>query len=812
MNTQFISGRFKPALPILLILGTAGGLSYWYFANRVPPVPRRTLRIGFEPNPPFQIRTESGFSGIAVEIVDDAAKRAGLRLQWVQTGLSSEASFQKGLVDLWPLMADLPERRKYLHFSRPWLHSSHVLLLPPGTAMPDRNFSGRIALFKLPLHFRFAHEEFPEAQLLPLPDSQDVLKQVCSGAADAGFLEGRVAMTALRARPPECGSAMLRAQAIPGQAFNNGVASTFEAAGAAEALRREIDTQFRDGTLAVTMAKYSYYGLDDTWATYDLMEAVDRARWTAWGTGALAVALILALWQALSHRQRKQAERVLRESEERFRTMADTAPVMIWVAGPDKLLTFFNKTWLDFTGRTMEQELGNGWADGVHPEDKARCYESYCSAFDARRTFHLEHRLRRADGEYRRVLCTGVPRFERGAFAGYIGSDTDITDLRRAQEEDFGRQKLESLGVLTSGIAHDFNNLLGGILASTELMLTERADGSPLSEEELARIRTAAIRGGEIVRQLMIYGGEQNQALEPVDISRLVGEMLQLLKVSISKRAELRVRLPERLPAVRANAAQIRQVVLNLVVNASEALEGKSGNVDVSTARIHLVPGAGDARPGGLRDGEYVLLQVSDTGCGMTEEVKARIFDPFFSTKFLGRGMGLAAVQGIVRGQGGAIRVTSAPGKGSTFEVWLPCSSGPAKLDGERSLPPALSMGSATVLLVDDEEALRFAVASALKREGFAVLEAANGLDAVQLFASRHREIDVVVLDVTMPGLSGHDVSDEIRRLQPEVRVLFTTAHDAAERDDRASAGGERILRKPYHLRDLVRTLREMLG
>ena len=352
--------------------------------------------------------------------------------------------------------------------------------------------------------------------------------------------------------------------------------------------------------------------------------------------------------------------------------MADTAPVMIWVAGPDKACTFFNQVWLEFTGRTMEAALGEGWTKGVHPDDIEPCTAAYTASFDARSSFQIECRVCRKDGEFRWVLCKGVPRFTpTGIFAGYIGSCIDITEIKRGQEEALARQKLESVGQLARGIAHDFNNLLGGILATTEFALAEGAEGAPAGDE-LRTIRTAAIRGGEIVRQLMTFCGEDSPAFELVDLSLLVGEMLHLLKVSISKNVTLETELGEDLPAVQTNPAQIRQVVMNLVINASEAIGERAGTIRVSTAEVRVGPDDGLTAAANLPPGGYLRLVVSDTGAGMAPEVQTRIFDPFFTTKAAGHGLGLAAVQGIVRSHFGAIHVVSSLGQGTRFEVLLP--------------------------------------------------------------------------------------------------------------------------------------------
>jgi PAS domain S-box-containing protein len=927
-----ISERFRRTGAILAVVAIAGIVGYLCLTAPLPPIPRRPLRIGFELNPPFQSREASGFSGLAVETVNEAARRAGIPLQWVDTGTSSDEAFKRGLVDLWPLMADVEDRKRRVHISDAWLQSSHALILRAGTTLPDPGFSGAIALYKMPLHTRLLRGIYPMARLEQLSEAAAVLRQVCTGGAAAGFLEWRAAADALKEKPPECASVPLRAQRS-GVTVRLGVASTFAAASAAEILRNEIGGMFRDGTMAVTMAKYSYYGLDDTWATYDLMRAAERSQWITAIIVVLGLALATVLWRALSSRQRrraeaalreseerfraifqqaavgvaqvnlageiimvndrncevfgycreellgtrlidrvhpddfqqvranfrrlmsadapsynmdircirkdaviawvrlyaslvrdqtglpkyfiavvediaerKQAEDALRESEERFRNMADTAPVMIWVTGPDKLCTFFNKRWLDFTGRTMDQEIGYGWVEGVHPDDVEACSATYSSAFDTRRSFQMEQRLRRADGQYRTVLCTGVPRFtESGTYAGYVGCSIDITDLKRTQEQVLVTQKLESLGVMAGGIAHDFNNLLGGIVTTSELVL-EDLPPCGAAHDGVENIRVVALRAAEIVRQLMAYTGKGEAAFESVNVSQLVREMIQLLKVSISKHAILKLDLPDNLPAVRANPVQIRQVVMNLITNASEALGESDGIIAISTAYLTADQPPVSEMPS--PSAGLVRVEVTDTGCGMTPEIQAAIFDPFFTTKFAGRGLGLAAVQGIIRSHRGVIRVESEAGKGSRFEILLPSTGEPAW--SSAATPGTDPEVTGTCLVVEDEEALRLAVSLMLRKRGFSVLEAGDGKTAVAIFRTHASEIDAVLLDMTLPGMSGPEVLAALRCIRPDVRVILTTAY--SQETALAAIEGEHswaYIQKPYQFSELTTLLRD---
>jgi PAS domain S-box-containing protein len=715
-------------------------------------------------------------------------------------------------------MVNLSYRRKFVHFPPPWMHSRNVMLLRKGTPDLGHDFTGRIAVFKMPLLLRLLHNEFPEARIIETQTIQDPLEQVCAGTSDAAFFEARAAQGELREKPPECSPVELRVQTIPDLKFDAGVASTFEAAWAADRIQREIDNMFRDGTLSVLIAKYSYFGLDDTWASYELLATERRWRWLTWGGCGLLLAAGVTLWLAGSLRQRKRVEAALRENERRFRNLANSAPVMIVASGPDGRAAFFNKTWLDFTGRTLEQELGYGWIENVHPEDRDRTRAGYALSFESRGNCNLEYRLKRADGEYRYVMCSGVPHFEpNGVFAGYIASCIDLTEIRKAQEEARERQNLESLGSLAGGIAHDFNNLLGGTLAYSELAQAKVKEGAT-PEDELTQIGKLAIRGSEIVRQLMIFAGRERGEIELVDLSSLVSEMLELLKVSVSKHAFLKTSLGQGFPAVRGTPAQLRQVVMNLVTNASEALGDRDGVIQVLTERA--VPGsiAELLEAKDLPKGEYLRLEVSDSGPGMSPETQSRAFDPFFTTKFAGRGMGLAVVQRIVRRHGGAIHIVSSVGQGTRVQILLPCVAEAArKSEGREAVRarPAESQHQAAgaLLIVEDEVSLLSAVSKVLQRKGFLVIQASDGSSALDRIRACEDPIDAMLLDVTLPGASSREVFEEAKRLRPGMVVILTSAYSREHAT--ASFDGctvEYFIRKPFGADSLIALLRDALA
>lgn len=422
-------------------------------------------------------------------------------------------------------------------------------------------------------------------------------------------------------------------------------------------------------------------------------------------------------------------------------------------------------------------------------------------------------------GETRHFRAVGeaVVDPDSGQVTRVVGLTSDETDRVRAANErrDMDAklqqaQRLESLGVLAGGIAHDFNNLLVGVLGNASLALIDVPPGSPL-REQLLGIETAAQRAADLTRQLLAYSGKGRFVIERVDLTRIVEEMATLLETALSKKAELRLALKAGLPAVDADATQIRQVVMNLLTNASEALADAPGEILVCTGVQRVDDAYAERTIDGatIPPGDYVFLEVADTGHGIPTAEVSRIFEPFFTTKFTGRGLGLAATLGIVRGHRGAIKLYSEVGRGTTFKILLPAA------DGEPAAALGATAGRAfvvrgTALIVDDEPGVRAVTRAMLSRRGFEVLEAANGEEALAVFEAERERVSVVLLDLTMPRLDGEEVFRRLKALDPTVRVIMMSGYNEQNVTQRfVGKGLAGFIQKPFRPSDLYDRIAE---
>ena len=411
------------------------------------------------------------------------------------------------------------------------------------------------------------------------------------------------------------------------------------------------------------------------------------------------------------------------------------------------------------------------------------------------------------------------PLIRRGEAAGRVWTFRDVTERVRAEDdrrvmEDRMResQKLESLGVLAGGIAHDFNNILVGILGNVELAMV-RLDDPVVASQRLVNVKKSTDRAAELVQQLLAYAGRGQRPVETVCLSTLVGETRELVQSAVSKKAELRLLMRPNI-YVDADPVQLRQIVMNLITNASDALGEDAGTIRIETGVQHVTEAfVRDALPQRTaEEGDYAFLEISDTGCGMDSETLGRVFEPFFSTKFTGRGLGLSAALGIVRRHRGFIKVKTAPGEGTTFLLLLPVASRKA-LEPEPVLAtsdPATALG--TILVVDDEQPVRAVARSVLEMEGFRVLTARDGKEGLTRFREYRDQVGAVLLDMMMPRMDGAETLKAIRELSREVPVILSSGY--SERDTMARCEGiegTSFIQKPYTATSLAKKIRDAL-
>jgi PAS domain S-box-containing protein len=523
--------------------------------------------------------------------------------------------------------------------------------------------------------------------------------------------------------------------------------------------------------------------------------------------------------------EREEALRKLRQSERRYRVLSEAIYDVVAELDEGGRMLFVSPSSEAVLGYRPEELVGTTPFGLLHANEVERLVDLFLGGFkSSSRPKHDEiFRVRHRDGSWRWLQSTGVTYRTGESELRMVAVSRDVTGIvnaaeerRKLEERIQQAQKLESLGMMAGGVAHDFNNLLTPILGDASLALMDLPDDSEV-RVHLQKIQRAAHRAASLTNQLLDYAGIGSIDTEPLDLSRLVLEMGQLLQSAVSKKAVLAYDLANNLPAIDGDASQLSQVVMNLITNASEAIETRqprerriairSGTVEADRKSLSQVL-LGEVLP----EGTYVYFEVEDTGCGMDAETRARIFDPFFTTKFSGRGLGLAAVLGIVRKHGGAIEIESAVNRGTRVRVLCPAVGQQVQRAKSQELDPGSWRASGTVLVADDDEGACELMAETLGRTGLRVLRAHDGAQAAEIFREHADAIRLVVLDRTLSGESGAQALEDIRRIRRDVPVLLVSGYSQEDSAQRfAGEHGDGFLQKPFLPETLLEKVRDLL-
>jgi PAS domain S-box-containing protein len=520
---------------------------------------------------------------------------------------------------------------------------------------------------------------------------------------------------------------------------------------------------------------------------------------------------------------RRQADRLLRESERRYRSLAENSADWIWTIGVDGQITYTNDRSLELFGLSREEFYETNSASLVHPEDKAMLHEVLSAAVrDKRGWQNVLIRWRTKGGSYREFESNASPIFdENGELVGFQGVDRDVTERKQAEEEreklavqNWRLQKMESLSRMAGAIAHHFNNQLAAVMMNMEMVISDLPrHGGPF--ERLSEGMQSARKAAKVSTQMLTYLGQTTAPREPLDLTTVCQQHLPVIQAALPTDVVMALDLPTPGPLVVASADHVQQILTNLVTNAWEASTGQ-GTIRVSIKTIlaedipteHRFPI--DWQP---QDTGYACLEVADAGCGIALQDIEKVFDPFFSTKFPGRGLGLSVVLGIVRGQEGVITVESEAGRGSRFRVFLSISAAAVARKPIIATQPSKPAGGGSLLVVEDEPFLRKAAALAFKRLGYTVLTAQDGVEAVEVFQTHQDEISCVLCDLSMPRMNGWETLAALRKLAPGIPVILASGYSETQ-----VLAGEHLelpqafLSKPYDFEKLKATLAGILG
>jgi PAS domain S-box-containing protein len=514
--------------------------------------------------------------------------------------------------------------------------------------------------------------------------------------------------------------------------------------------------------------------------------------------------------------ERKRTEEQLRESEGKFRQLAENINDVFWMTSPDlQEVLYLSPAYERVWGRPLAEAHGksNAWSDAIIPEDRDRVFASFAGLMADEASASVEFQISRPNGEVRWIHSRGFQvRDVAGKVIRLTGIASDITERKKYEARSFQSQKMETVGKLAGGIAHEFNSILTAIIGQCELLLSELPTGSQMAKSA-TEISQAAGRAATLTRQLLAYGRKQMLQPETLDLNKVISSMEGVFHLLMRGEVAVQIVAAPDLQPVKADVGQIEQVIMNMVINARDAMPN-GGRLTLETANVSFDEDS-VGRLADLKPGKYAMLAISDTGIGMSEQVKARLFEPFFTTKGpgLGTGLGLSTCYGIIKQSGGHINAYSESGRGAVFKIYLPQAEQPLATLVERPAALALARGTETILLVEDDPALREMASDLLTRLGYKILAAANGVEALNVKQQRNvGHIDLLFTDVVMPHMSGKELADRVRMLYPHTRILFTTAYtENAAIHQGALDKGVALLQKPYTPSVLAKKLRELL-
>ncbi len=799
---------------IVLALAALVGLS-----GMAQPRPPKAIVVGIDRDDrPYEYLDAKGNpAGYDVDLVRALAEVEGLEViiqadSWERI----RARFAAGELDVLPGMLHSKDREAQVAFSAPHLVVHYAIFVRRGG--PSIQGLGDLPGRKILVQQKSQMHEFLSmrglgAYLLPVASEPEALGQLAAGAGDAAVVTKIQGMVLAKQHD-------LPVRPVPGAVFTRHLCLAVQKE--QQGLLGRLDT-----ALAILNQTGRYAEIYQKWFGHDAEEAQFGRLVTRWTLTALllllaAVAVVFVWTRSMKRRvvhataQLQRANQEIKAREAFLDTIIENLPVALFGKDPRNGLRFtvWNHRSEQIFGLAKAEVLGKSDYDFFPKEQSDWFREKDLQVIREGKAIDIpiETVTSKTLGTIN-LFTRKVPLFDdQGVPIMLLGIAEDRTEQLAMEEALRQAQKLESLGVLAGGIAHDFNNLLTAILGNVGLVRTQAEDGLPI-DPFLDKIEQTTRRAADLTRQMLAYSGRGVFIKVPLALDEAVREMVNLLKVSISKKVELRFEFEKALAAIEGDTAQIQQVIMNLVTNASEAIGDVEGEILLSLRSVELdgaeVAAVHPATP--IQAGRYLALGVRDTGIGMSAQTMARMFDPFFTTKFSGRGLGMSAMLGILKAHQAGILIKSELGVGTEFQVFFPESAFPAPEQGPE-VPSSVPRGRVTLLVVDDEPSILEATTRVLEQLDFQVLQARDGQEAVEAYFSHPIPIQAVLMDLTMPRMDGLEAATEILRRDPRARLILTSGFSPSATMDLKNMGLAGFLQKPFGRTQLLEALKPVLG